>query len=72
MVAVGLVERRWRAATAIAAFGGTILLNLVTAGNQSRVEHDAIFGVSLAGVAYAVAAFAADRRTQNRRRQPSP
>jgi hypothetical protein len=72
LVAVGLVERRWWAATATAAFGGAILLLLVTAGNHSRVEHDAVFGVSLAGFAYAVAAFAADRRTRNRRGQPRP
>jgi hypothetical protein len=72
VVAVGLAERQWWKATAFAAFGGSLVLNIVTAGNHSQVEHDVVLGVSLAAVAYWGAVFAADRRTRNRRGQPRP
>lgn len=69
-VAFCLAERQWWKATAAAAWGGSVVLNLVTAGNHSRVEHDVVFGVSLAALAYCVAVFAADRRTRSRRDKP--
>ena len=52
VLAACLAERQWWAGTAFAAFGGSQVLNLVTAGNQSQVEHDVVFGVSLAALAY--------------------
>ena len=76
VLAACLAERRWWAASAFAAFGGSQVLNLVTAGNQSQVEHDVVFGVSLAALAYwaywayQAAGFAADTRTRNRRGLP--
>jgi hypothetical protein len=71
-VAISLAERRWWLATGTAAFGGTQVLNLVIPGNSSRVEHDVVFGVCLAAIAYGLAAFAADRRIQHRRGKPTP
>ena len=67
-----LVERQWWKATAYAAIFGSLGLNLVTPSNSSRVEHDVVFGVGLAGVAYFLAVFAADSRTRKRRGKPSP
>jgi hypothetical protein len=69
-IAYALAERRWWNATGMAAIGGTIVLNLVTPDSSSRVEHDVVFGVSLAASAYFLAACMADRRTQERRGQP--
>ena len=69
-VAISLAERRWWVASAMAAFGGSLVLGLVTAGNHSQVEHDVVFGVGLAAVAYWAAVSAADRRTRNRRGEP--
>jgi hypothetical protein len=71
-VAISLAERRWWAATGNAAFGVATVLNLVAPSNSSRVEHDVVFGVSLAALAYCLVAFTADRRTRNRRGKPTP
>ena len=70
-IAISLTERRWWVATGNAAFGGAMVLNLVAPSNSSRGEHDVVFGVTLAALAYYLAAFAADRRTQNRRGKPT-
>ena len=69
-IASCLAERQWWKATATAALFGSLLLNLTTASKSSQVEHDVVFGVGMAGVAYFLAAFAADRRIRNRRGKP--
>jgi len=71
MVAISLAERRWWVATGTSAFGGATVLNVVTAGTHSRVEHDVVFSLSLAALAYWAAAFAADTRARNRRGKPT-
>jgi hypothetical protein len=67
-----LAERQWWKATASAALFGSLTLNLITPSNSSQVEHDVVFGVGLAGVAYFVSVFAADSRVRNRRGKPPP
>lgn len=71
-VAFCLAERQWWKASAAAAVGGSLVLNIVTAGNHSQVEHDVVFGVGMAALAYWLAVSAADRRTRNRRGKPRP
>jgi hypothetical protein len=69
-VATSLADRRWWVATGNAALGGMIVLNLVTAGNDSQVEHDVVLGVSLTALTYWLAAHTADRKAQDRRGKP--
>jgi hypothetical protein len=53
--------RRWSAAGG-AAMGGAALLNLVTMGNRSWLEHQVVFVVGIALLIGSMAAFGAARR----------
>jgi|SRR5271156_4259277 len=59
-------RHRWWIASGLLALGGGILLNLVTAGNHSRIEHKAVFAVTLVTATYFLGAGAADRRASER------
>jgi hypothetical protein len=59
-------RHRWWIAGGLLAFGGGILLNIVTAGNHSRIEHKVVFAVTLVTSTYFLVAGAADRRALER------
>jgi hypothetical protein len=60
-------RRRWWAASGSLAFGAGLSLGTATAGNHSRIEHDVVFAVELATIAYYMIASAADRKASKRR-----
>lgn len=65
-----VVKRQWWKAIGSSAISGALLLNIVTQGNQSHLEHTVVFGVSVILIACFIACFAivanADARTRRR------
>jgi hypothetical protein len=59
-------QRQWWKASGVFAFGVGMLLNIVTEGNKSRAEHNAVFAASLVLLTYFLIAVTADRRAQRR------
>ena len=59
-------QRQWWMASGVFAFGVGTLLNIVTEGNKSRAEHNAVFATSLVLLAYFLIAVTAGRRAQRR------
>jgi len=62
-------RRRWWAASGVLAIAVDILLNNVTAGNHSHTEHNVVFAISLAAIAYFMVAVVANRRASERSRR---
>jgi hypothetical protein len=58
--------RRWWIASGLLSLGAGILLNIVTSGNHSSIEHKVVFAVSLVAITYFLIAGAADRRASER------
>ena len=65
-VAACVGKRQWWDASAICAFGTAFGLAIVTEGNHSRLEHNAVFAVGLVLLACSVVATRAGMRARRR------
>src|SRR5712664_4189128 len=62
-------RRRWWAASGVLSLTVGILLTNVTAGDHSHTEHNVVFAISLATIAYYMVAVVASKRASERSRR---
>jgi hypothetical protein len=63
-------RRQWWSASGLMAVSAWTLLNIVTRGDHSPIEHNVVFAAELIAFAYFLIATAADRRGSKRKGQP--